>query len=699
MSTEENPNKLSQVMEWHKAGRIDEAEKGYLELLQDEPENTDLMYTLATLYLGENRLDEALKWVNKALQGNEFAPAYHQLKGAILARAGQFEQALEEYNRAIEKNPNLYAALVGAGFIENQLGNTKQAKQHLKQALHVNPEGLEARLHLDDINIEEGQVEQALSDLTQLEEQHPDNTAIKLMIGKGLYEKRNWAGAERYFDKVLAMEPGDALARYYKALSQLWSGNLQAAADEIKDFVSKYPETRESFIALGNTAFVEKQYPLAAKYLSEVVKKNAPTSVKLTLGQALSRMGQWPDARFWLLQALESRPEDSEAKVALAETYEYQGRPDKALEAYGKISEGDSRYLTALLGQARSYLASGQPQPAEAAADKVLSLMPNHAEAMLLKLWSLFAQDKLADAELFLLTIPFDKFNDKAKAPLLQSKALLEDRQQQFDQAWETFAQVPPLRRVPKYPELDEEEVKTIQSWPAEGEGNHKIPTFVLGYDSTDIQTFALWLKAQGLEVLNDRLAGLGRPDIFYALQKTADLDALGKETITNERTVYWDHIKPWLGGEDRDVVDFMFLNPHQAKLIKRFFPEARVVVLQRNSPDIWLHQHAFGAEPIEAKDWTRTVNQLIGMGLNVEQVNTDKWLAGDEATLKHLQSIFNKPLEKPVLRDVPWWRTSRFEEGHWKSYAKHLGDNAEGKKTAGPAGQSGDNEPAAKGD
>jgi len=129
--------------------------------------------------------------------------------------------------------------------------------------------------------------------------------------------------------------------------------------------------------------------------------------------------------------------------------------------------------------------------------------------------------------------------------------------------------------------------------------------------------------------------------------------------------------------------VDFMFLNPHQAKLIKRFFPEARVVVLQRNSPDIWLHQHAFGAEPIVAKDWTRTLNQLIGMGLNVEQVNTDKWLAGDEATLKHLQSIFNKPLEKPKLRDVPWWRTSRFDEGHWKNYASHLTESREDKKAA----------------
>jgi len=354
----------------------EDAEKGYLELLAEEPDNADLMYTLATLYLGDNRHDDALKWINKALQANEFAPAYHQLKGAILARAGQFEQALEEYNIAIDKNPNLYAALVGAGFIENQMGNVTQARQHLKQALHVNPEGTEARLHLADIQIEEGQIEKALSDLTQLEEQQPDNTAVKLMIGKGLYEKRNWAGAERYFDKVLAMEPKDALARYYKALSQLWSGNLMAAADEIKEFVRNYPETREAFIALGSTAFVEKQFPLAAKYLSEVVKKNAPTSVKLRLGQALSKMGQWPDARFWLLQALESRPEDSEAQVALAETYEYQGQPDKALHAYGKVAEGDSRYLSALLGQARSFLATGQPQQAQETAEKVLTLMP-----------------------------------------------------------------------------------------------------------------------------------------------------------------------------------------------------------------------------------------------------------------------------------------------------------------------------------
>ncbi len=675
MTTEKNPDKLAEVMEMHKAGRVQEAEKGYLELLSEEPENGDLMYTLATLYLGDNRLDEALEWVNKALKVNSLAPAYLQLKGAILAKSGQFEQALEAYQQAIEKNPNLYAALVGAGFIENQLGHVNQAEKHLKQALHVQPEGLEARLHLADIQIEKGDIEKAMADLSRLEEAHPDNTAVKMVIGKGLYEKRNWAGAQRYFDKVLAMVPGDILARYYKALSQLWMGDAKNAAEVIKGFVKQFPETREAFMALGKTAFIEKQYPLAAKYLGEVVKKNAPTSAKLALGQALSKMGHWPDARFWLLQVLEQRPEDSTARLALAETYEFQGKTDKALEAYKKIGPEDPRHLSALLGLARSHLAAGQPVEAEKAADKALELMPNHAEAMLLKLWSLFAQDKTGDAELFLLTIPMNKFKASARAPLLLSKALFEDHQGQFDQAWETFALVPPARQVPRYPVLTKEEEKTVRSWPESIRDNQKIPTFVMGYDSTDIKTFSLWLKAQGLEVLNDRLAAQGRPDIFYALQKVDDLDAVNEDTTRQERALYWQHIKPWLGEEDRDVVDFMFLNPHQGTLIKRFFPEAKVLVLQRDTKDIALHQHAFGAEPVLANEWDDTVNQLINMGLNVEQIDSDKWLAGDEATLKHLHSLFNKPLEKPVLRDVPWWRKSRFDAGHWKNYASHLND------------------------
>ncbi len=667
-------DKLKKAVRLHQEGKAQEAEILYLEMLQEEPENADLMYTLATLYLGQNRLDEALKWIDKALAEDAQAPAYHQLKGAILANQGQFEKALEEYKEAIEKNPNLYPALVGAGFIESQFGNMEQAKRHLKQAMRVNPDGLEANLHLADIHIEEGQVEKALEKLAGLEEAQPENTAIKLMIGKGLYEKRNWSGAERYFDKVLAMTPNNALARYYKALTQLWSGKLSQAGDEIKKFVKQFPETREAFMALGKTAFVEKQYAIAAKYLSQAAKRNVPLSVKLRLGQALAKLGHWPDARFWLLQVLEKQPLDSEAKITLAETYEFQGKHEKALETYEEIKEKDTRYLSALLGQARAHMALGSAAAAEQTAEKALELMPNHAEAMLLKLWSLFAQDNLAEADLFLLTIPFDKFTDKAKAPLLLSKALFEDHQKQYNAAWESFQKVPPERRVPLYPELTEEEIKTVQRWPAQIDDEHKIPTFVMGYDSTDVQAFSLWLKSQGLEVLNDRLAGLGREDIFYALQKVQDLDELEAGVIQNERAVYWERLKPWLGKEqDKDVVDFMFLNPHQGVLIKRFFPEAKVIVLQRHSQDIWLHQHAFGPEPIAAKDWVSTINQLINMGLNVEQINTDQWLQGDETTFKHLSSLFNKSLEPPRVRQLPWWRKGRFDAGHWKHYASHM--------------------------
>jgi thioredoxin-like negative regulator of GroEL len=66
--TDSENNLLAQAMEWHKAGDVAAAEKAYLQLIEDEPDNSNLMYTLATLYLGNGQLDEAQQWINKPLQ-------------------------------------------------------------------------------------------------------------------------------------------------------------------------------------------------------------------------------------------------------------------------------------------------------------------------------------------------------------------------------------------------------------------------------------------------------------------------------------------------------------------------------------------------------------------------------------------------------------------------------------------------------
>ncbi len=196
---------LALAAEHHQAGRFEEAEKCYRDILRASPNNVDAMRLLAGILIGRPNLEEAedllrqvvslapdysLAWLDLGgmmheqhryseaiecfehairLEPNRVKPIY--LLGGSLAPAGRTYDALKCYQRAVELQPNHAAAWLSLGHSLKTVGRQEEAVAAYRQCIQVRPDNGESywslanlktyRLTADDIEAMQASVDKA----------------------------------------------------------------------------------------------------------------------------------------------------------------------------------------------------------------------------------------------------------------------------------------------------------------------------------------------------------------------------------------------------------------------------------------------------------------------------------------------------------------------------------------------------------
>ncbi len=670
-------NKIEQAMDDHKKGNWEQADKAYEEIIAEEPENTDVLYLLAVSQMSQQKLEESLITIERAIRINNNAPAFLQLKGSILARLGRGDEAVEVLNKAIEENPNLYHAQVSLGHLYYLKGDKKTAEKHFSSALKIDQEQIEAQVNLARLWIDEGKVEKALNTLKKIEKDHPEQGSIKMLIADAFLESGAYSFAENYYKKVLAMHPENDLAGLYLGMAKIRTGDLASAEKLIMAYNNQYPNTREGTAALGLLLFEKNNVRMALEYLRRALSVGiSPTSWRLAFVESLAKLGQH-DAAIKFYQETESPLIKKMKDYRLGELYEIKGETKKAKQKYKKIKNNNSKYIASLLGVARCYLKEDKFKKAEKATKEVLSIRPEHAEATLLNLTALLFQNKKDKALKKLEKMDYGKFSEIYKKTFRLQHGLILDKLKKYKKAFKIFKdKTKQQEQIPqKIDLLNDEEIKQIQELSTRVTDDLKDPVFVVGLQSTGLNNFVNWLNHEKVVVLNDRLVSLGRPDVLNAKQDITALTTLSDEGVSVERKKYHKTAQVLKTGIAEDVLfaDCMYFNPSQLATLKKIFPNAMVIVLSRDEKDIQLNQEVFGEESISSKQWKKALGQAHSLGLNLIEIDTDKWLENDKKTMTVLEEVFEKPLGKSKENQKKYWRKTLFPKGHWKNYKRFL--------------------------
>ena len=108
--------------------------------LKDYPDNPDLYYWKATIYINKKDNKSALQYIKKAMLASKDEPTYYVLRGSIYSDMGNHDLAMKDFDYAITldpKNPVTYIVRAGEKI---SVGNYDGADADFKEAKKLQDE-------------------------------------------------------------------------------------------------------------------------------------------------------------------------------------------------------------------------------------------------------------------------------------------------------------------------------------------------------------------------------------------------------------------------------------------------------------------------------------------------------------------------------------------------------------------------------
>lgn len=145
-----------------------------VQLLNADPANPLRHDAVATLFLDEGRVIEAIRHFERSLDLNpDSAPTRYNL-GTALSAIGRLEEAIEQFRAVLRDDPGFADAQINLGAALHSLGDLDAARIHYRRAIALRPDSAEAHNNLGRLLLVEGEAAAALREVQRALELRPD---------------------------------------------------------------------------------------------------------------------------------------------------------------------------------------------------------------------------------------------------------------------------------------------------------------------------------------------------------------------------------------------------------------------------------------------------------------------------------------------------------------------------------------------
>ena len=133
--TEEVAESIGPMGGLQEQGQVAEAEVG--EARQSGQDEAGAPSHVARAYANQGKLDEAIKWCEKAIAADKLNPAFHYLLATIQQEQVQGDFAVQSLMRALYLDPSFVLAHFALGNLRLSQGRRREAERHFENALEL----------------------------------------------------------------------------------------------------------------------------------------------------------------------------------------------------------------------------------------------------------------------------------------------------------------------------------------------------------------------------------------------------------------------------------------------------------------------------------------------------------------------------------------------------------------------------------
>ena len=139
---------IQQAVTAHQEGRLEEAERLYRSILENQPTNLDVNNNLGVLLYALGRFNEAEASYKKAIELKPDSEEVYSNLGVVLKNLGRFDEAVASYKKAIELKPDYAEAHFNLANTLNETGRLDEAEASYKKAIELKPDYVGAHNNL-----------------------------------------------------------------------------------------------------------------------------------------------------------------------------------------------------------------------------------------------------------------------------------------------------------------------------------------------------------------------------------------------------------------------------------------------------------------------------------------------------------------------------------------------------------------------
>jgi FkbM family methyltransferase len=146
---------LKQGVMLHNSGDLDEADRLYRRVLQQDPHQADALHLRALICLARGQDAEAAHLADAAIARASRVANFHNTAGEAYRRLGRQDLARSRLAEALRLEPGLVLALHNLSLVATAEGDMEEARRLNRAALERGPEHVDALLHAAELAVSE----------------------------------------------------------------------------------------------------------------------------------------------------------------------------------------------------------------------------------------------------------------------------------------------------------------------------------------------------------------------------------------------------------------------------------------------------------------------------------------------------------------------------------------------------------------
>lgn len=330
----------------------------------------------------DNRSEDALQWLEKALV---LVPDQYELlltKARILKQTGNFRQSMAVCNELIQKFPDDYSGYClrsNAWFLS---GHYEQAMQDARKACEVAPDNPNSLIARAFVNMQMGRYEEALTDFRLTLARDPDVYDALRGEGKCLSMLGRDFEALSCFNKLRRAHPDDPDIDYEIADVLFSAGYLNDCEKACRRCLQNDDAYANAYVILGMIAMRREEDDLARGLLQRAIALEPDNPFALNELAYLTHLDGDDDQAIELVhQALDQSEDYADAWCNKGMILYYRSEFDQAAAAFLQAIQLAPDHVTAWIGRGNTLAQQCDFDEAQLCYDQALQLDPASADA------------------------------------------------------------------------------------------------------------------------------------------------------------------------------------------------------------------------------------------------------------------------------------------------------------------------------